>query len=262
MSTAIRQTVSVVLTTENAADMLADCLRSVSWADEILVIDQFSTDDTAALCASYPQCRRIEHRERYLNAAMNFGFEHATGDWIMRIDTDERVTPELAREVQGILSSPPAGVSGYAFWERPVMLGHELRHGYGQRHHRMMMWRRGAARYPVDTSHEELRITGVCQKTVHGYIHLNNPTVGTYLRKTDFWTERDAERADLATSPPGAGRTVIDMARAFYLYYLKLRGYRDGYVGFVDATMRAAYPFVFWAKLRHRWERERGVVDT
>jgi glycosyltransferase involved in cell wall biosynthesis len=252
-----RQTISVVLTTENRARLLEGCLASVAWADEIIVVDQFSTDDTADVCGRYPQCRRTELRD-YVNVCMNLGFAQATSDWVMRIDTDERITSELAGEIAGILRDPPPGVVGFEFWERPVMLGHELRWGFGRRHHRKMMWRRGEAQYGAVDSHEDVVTEGRWLVAEHGYLHLNNPTVGTYLAKTDYWTERDVERAALPSEPPSQYEMVKEMTRAFYLYYLKQRGYRDGWVGLVDATMRSVYQLVYRAKLRHRWEQERG----
>jgi hypothetical protein len=67
------------------------------------------------------------------------------------------------------------------------------------------------------------------------------------------------ERSTLPDKPPGRWHAVREVARALYLYYFKWRGYRDGWVGLVDAGMRAVYQFVYWCKLRARWEAERGV---
>ena len=254
--TEARDTVSVVLVTENQADLLVDCLASVSWADEIIVVDAHSTDATAEICEGYAQCRRFERRD-YVEANKQFGFEQARCDWVLRIDTDERVTPELAAEVVGILQSPPGDeVTGYEFWERPVMLGRELRHGFGRRHYRQMMWRRGRARHAGLHSHEHLDSSGMWLRGRHGYMHLNYRRVSDYLRKTDYWTERDVERAVLPERPPGALNMAVEAARAFYIYYLKWHGHRDGWVGFLDGSMRGVYQLVYYAKLRGRWEEE------
>ncbi len=250
-------TVTVVIPTKDAADLLRGCLESVAWADEIIVVDMFSTDDTAEVCAAYPQCR-LHQREDYIFGNVNFGFDQASSDWVMRLDTDERITPELAQEIRGLMASATSEVTGYAFWERPVILGRELHHGFGRRHYRKMLFRRGAARYPVRSEHEDLETSGTWLQTQNGYLHHNYRSVRQYLEKTNYYTDRDIERMELPAKAPSARHGATSVARAFYLYYLKTRGYRDGWVGFVDASMRAFYQLVLWAKVRERFESERS----
>jgi glycosyltransferase involved in cell wall biosynthesis len=250
-------TVTVAITTRNAGHLLGDCLASVAFADEIIVVDMFSTDDTADVCAAYPQCRVIHH-EGYMMENLNIAFDEARSDWILRIDTDERLTSELAAEVQNILRDPPDDITGFEFWERPIMLGRELHHGFGRRHYKKSMFRRGAARFRVEHDHEDLDTSGTWLRMKHGYIHFNYPSVGLYLTKMNYYTENDIARTSLGGAHPTTRTLVVEPLRAFYLYYLKYRGYRDGWVGLVDATMRAFYQFVQHAKIRERWERERA----
>jgi glycosyltransferase involved in cell wall biosynthesis len=249
------ETLSVVIPTKNAAGLLEGCLASVSWADEIIVVDMFSTDGTDEVCRRYEQCRLVE-REDYIFGNVNHGIDIAQSDWVMRLDTDERITSELAAEIRSMLADPPDGVAGFEFWERPIILGHELRYGFGRRHYRRMMFRKGSARYPVRSEHEDLITSGVWRRMRHGYLHLNYATVGQYLSKTDYYTDRDLERTDVPERCPSVVTGMTSTARAFYLYYLKYQGVRDGWVGFVDAAMRGVYQLVWWAKLRHRWEQE------
>jgi len=243
-----------VVPTKNSAAVLGDCLQSVAWADELIVVDMFSTDGTAAVCQQYPHCRLIQ-REDYIFGNVNFGFDCARSDWIMRLDSDERVTPELAAEIKAILCDPPPGVDVVECWERIVILGHELRYGFGKRHYRKIMFRRGRAHYKVISEHEDLDVSGGQLRTAAGYMHLNYTTVGQYLAKMDYYTDRDLERMELPAKPPSLTAGILEPLRAFYLYYFKRKGYRDGWVGFVDAGMRAFYQFTYWAKLRERWER-------
>jgi glycosyltransferase involved in cell wall biosynthesis len=255
-----RNGLSVVITTRNQAHLLRDCLQSVAWADEIIAVDDYSTDETPAMFRQYRQCRYFKRRD-YLNGNMNFGFDQVTNPWVMRIDSDERITPELATEIQETLAGPPEGVTGFEFWERPIILGRELRHGYATKHYRKMMWRRAAARYAVHDSHEELETSGIWRRSRHGYLHISHPSVSQYLIKTNFWTDQDVVRDNLPTKAPKASHAAGEMVRAFYLYYLKRRGYRDGWVGLVDAGMRAFYQFTYWAKLRERWESQHAEAN-
>jgi len=249
-----RETLTAAITTKDAGHLLRDCLASVSFADEIIVVDMFSTDETEVVCAAYPQCRLIRH-QGYMQENLNIAFDEATCDWILRIDTDERLTPELATEIQDILRNPPPGVSGFAFWERVIILGRELTHGWGRKHHRRVLFRRGTARYLVQHDHEDLESTGVWRTGTHGYLHYNYSAVRHYLEKMNYYTENDSKRAELKQAPR-ARDAVIESTRAFYLYYLKYEGFRDGWVGFIDAGMRGFYQFVLWAKLREQWERK------
>jgi glycosyltransferase involved in cell wall biosynthesis len=261
ISETARQTLTVAIPTKDAADLLADCLASVAWADEIIVVDMFSSDDTEEVCARYPQCRFFQ-RSDYIFGNLNFAFEHATSDWVMRLDSDERITPELAKEIRAILANPPHDVTGFEFWERPFVLGRELRHGFGRKHYRKILFRRGAARYPVRHEHEDLDSgDGVWLRGRHGYVHLNYNAVREYLTKTNYYTEQDVARAALPAAVPGQRDAFVNSARAFYLYYLKYQGFRDGWVGLLDASMRSVYQLVYWAKLRERWEQEHEQVS-
>jgi glycosyltransferase involved in cell wall biosynthesis len=260
MSDARRETLTVAITTKNAAHLLGDCLASVCFADEIIVVDMFSTDETAAVCAGYPQCTLIQH-EGYMQENLNIAFDRASGDWVLRIDTDERLTPELAAEIQSILRDPPEGVTGFEFWERPIILGTELRNGFGRKHHRKVLFRRGHARYLVRHDHEDLETSGTWLRGRNGYLHYNYTHVRQYLEKMNYYTDNDSARARLDREPRLID-AALDTARPFYLYYLKWRGYRDGWAGFVDAGMRSVYQFVYWAKLRERWEREHEGRDA
>jgi glycosyltransferase involved in cell wall biosynthesis len=260
ISETARQTLTVAIPTKDVADLLADCLASVAWADEIIIVDMFSSDDTEEVCARYPQCRFFQ-RSGYIEANVNYAFDQATSDWVLRLDSDERITPELAWEIQSILADPPKDVTGFEFWERPFILGRELHYGFGQKHYRKLLFRRGAARYPLKHYHEELETSGTWVRGKHSYVHLNYTEVRDYLVKTNLYTDGDALRADLPVKAPVVLDATREAARAFYLYYLKRRGFRDGWIGFLDAGMRSVYQFVYWAKLRERWERERRMPD-
>lgn len=253
-STSSRATLTVVIPTRNVAHIIADCLASVAWADEILVIDMSSTDGTQAICSGFDRCRVID-RHDYIFGNVNHGIDQATSDWILRLDSDERITPELAVEIQGILADPAPSADGYLCWERIFILGRELRHGFGRRHHRRILFRPGVARYAVAREHEDLEWTGHWEETEHGYVHLNYRSVAHYLQKMDYYIEKDLDRTELPETTPSAWRGILEAARAFYYYYLKLQGFRDGWVGLLDASMRAIYQWVAYAKLRERWER-------
>jgi glycosyltransferase involved in cell wall biosynthesis len=251
-----------VIPTKDSADLLRDCLASVAWADEIIVVDMFSTDDTAEVCAAYPQCVLHQRQDLYLLGNVNFGFDQARSDWVMRLDTDERITPELADEIRELVRAAPADVTGYQFWERPIVMGRELRHGYGRRHHRKMLFRRGSARYPLRTEHDDLKTSGTWLHAQNGYLHFNYDSVSEFVAKVHFYTDRDVARAELPARRPPLWRGPLECVRALYLYVVKWQGFRDGRVGLMDAGLRGYYQVVQWRKLRHRFDQERAAASN
>jgi glycosyltransferase involved in cell wall biosynthesis len=251
-------TVTVVIPTKNAAHLLRESLPTVSWADEIVVVDEFSSDDTLAVCASYPQCV-VYQREGYIFARANYGFERARSDWVMRLDSDEWITPELAEEIPTLIRSVADDVVGFSFWERPVVMGRELRHGWGSRHFRRMLFRRGAAHYPVRSEHEALEGDGTWLQGKHGYLHFNYASPREFVAKMHEYIGYDMERAELPAHRPPLWRGWLGFAQAFYFYYLKLQGFRDGRVGVIDAALRSHYRWAEHRALRRRFDAERGA---
>lgn len=250
MTQAPRSTLTIVIPTRNAEEFIVECLASVSWADEVIVVDMFSTDATVEICRRFSNTRVIQ-REDYIFGNVNHGFELATGDWTMRLDSDERISADLANEIQRMLAHPPDGVTGFFFRQRIIILGHWLRRGRGLNSRREMLFRTGAVRYTVQSEHESLPTDASWREMQGHYIHLNYQSVSQYLRKTDYYTTRDAERL-APNEAPSLARGLIEPARAFYFHYLKRRGFLDGWIGLLDAGMMATYQFVQWAKQREQ----------
>jgi len=252
-----RETLTVVIPTKNSAALIGDCLESVKWVDEIIVVDMYSTDATSAICASYPNVRFFQ-RDDYIFGNMNFGFAKASADWTMRLDSDERVTPTLAVEIQNILKQPVADVNGYYFHEVLIVLGHALRHGRGLNRRREMMFRTGHVRYNVTSEHESLPTDETWRQLNGSYIHLNYQSVSQYLTKTDYYTARDIERMSLSTRPR-LRSGIVEPLRTFYVQYFKRRGFSDGWPGLLDAGMMALYQFVQWAKMQEHYQAQLGA---
>ena len=121
------QRLSVVMIARNAADVLPDCLSSVSWADEIILLDSGSTDNTVSLATAAGVNVHIETDWQGYGIQRQRAQQHATGDYILMIDTDERVTPPLRRAIQAVLAAP-ADNTVYSINRRNLFLGRFMRH--------------------------------------------------------------------------------------------------------------------------------------
>lgn len=249
------ESVSVIIPTYNAARTLRQCLDALTWADQVIVVDMFSTDGTPEICASYPNVRFVQ-RKGYIYENVNYGFDQAETDWVIRLDSDEVIGAELRDSVLRVLEDPPEGVSGFLFRGVHLMFGQPMHHGpylpeFCWRKH---MFRRGTARYRCHSEHEDIEATGRLERLPGFYEHFTNPTVSELFAKMNYYTDKDAERySGEEVYPPSRLKVVWRAVKLFLLYYLKYRGYRDGHAGFYCALFRGAlYQSLEAAK---RWER-------
>ena len=152
------KTVSVALITRNEAANLPRTLASVSWAQEIVVVDSGSTDATLEI-ARGAGARVFEEPWTGFGAQKNSAIDKTRGDWILSLDADEEVSPELAREIQALLAGEP-GFSAYRIPRLNHFLGRALRHGGYWPDPKMRLFRRGAARFEERPVHETMQADG------------------------------------------------------------------------------------------------------
>jgi len=226
----------------------------VKWADEIIVVDMFSDDDTLKVCDEYPNAR-VYQRKDYIFANVNFGMDQATSDWTIRLDSDEVVSLELAESIRKVLRSPRAGINGYYFPSIQRIFGEPMRYGVGlpELNKRKCMFRAGTARYECKFEHEDISAQGPFDVLDGNYEHFTNATVSEFIRKMNYYTDKDTERlADSELKPSPPLRVWYRAIRMFILYYFQWRGYRDGYLGFYSSLMRG--PLYVFATEAKRWE--------
>src|SRR6266566_2626412 len=162
-----RPPVSVLIHTLNERDYIEDCLKSVEWADEIYLLDSFSTDGTVEFIRERFPRVRIEQRE-YLGAAAqkNYGIDRTQHDWIFHIDADERVTPGLRQEILGTLDGE-LKYWAYSVGRRNFMLGRPVRFSGLQRDRVTRLFHRKHARYPNLRVHADLLVDGETAALAH-----------------------------------------------------------------------------------------------
>jgi glycosyltransferase involved in cell wall biosynthesis len=271
-------TLSVVMPTKNCLGLVRASLPSLAFADEIVVVDMFSTDGTAEYVRATPRTKLIQ-RDGYIEENVNVGIDAAIGDWIYLADSDEIPTPELQREMRAVIEDAPPAVNGYYIPNAVYWSGQQLRYGPqydpkakvpGERFRRRL-FRRGSARFAAETYHEDLSTTGEWGYLTHRYDHYTIPTLSRWFEKTNFYTTGDAERIDCSRmSIPLLGLKMIVLPlKEFLVFYLKRRGYKDGVLGIVTCGSYAATKFMqqakLWEQRIHRddpdWKKPRSAVD-
>jgi len=255
-----RQTISVVIPTRNVEPIIRRCLDSVAFADEVVIVDMYSTDDTERVCRSYPNVRFFR-RQDYIYGNFNYGLEQATSDWILRLDSDEVINPELQREVLRVLEAPPEGVNGFYFPSVQYMFGEPMRHGVGlpELCLRLCLFRKGKARYLVKSEHEGLTADGPFGVLGGYYEHFTNYTTSEVIQKYDYYTSKDVERVPVQElGPPSVWRILYRCVRRFIWSYIQRKGYRDGALGFFSSAFRG--PVYILIEEAKRWERWKAAV--
>ena len=155
-SVSLRPTLSVVVITRNEEARIRACLDSVAWADDIVVVDAESEDKTARIAREVTERVFVRPWPGFA-AQKNFAIEQARSDWVLSLDADETVTPELREEIQTLLGAP-AALDGYAVRRRNIFWGRWVRHGGLYPDWQLRVFRRGRGRFVERVVHESVRV--------------------------------------------------------------------------------------------------------
>ena len=248
-----RATLSVVVVTLNEEERIRECLDSVAWADEVIVVDAESQDKTAAIARELTDHVIVRPWPGF-PAQKNFGLDRATGDWILSVDADETVSPELRAEVTAILGGGATAV-GYAVPRRNVFWGRWVRHGGLYPDWQIRLFRRGRGRFSERAVHESVMIDGAVARLEGHLQHRSYRDVADFLARADRYTSLAAEEWLAAGRPSRPLRDmVVRPVGRFLRMYVARAGFLDGWRGFLLATLYAYYVFMRSAKV---WEKAR-----
>lgn len=246
--------ISVVISARNEEAKLARCLTSLrQFADEIIVIDNESTDKTLTIARAYTSHIYKKKNTSMLNVNKNFGFTKATGDWVFSIDGDEEVPAELAQEIKEKVVSPQ--VVGYWTPRRNIIFGKWITHGLWWPDKQLRLFRRGRGKFPCRHVHEYLEVDGQTGQLTNSITHYNYETISQFIQKMDtIYTVSEVQKLidtnyQLAWYD-GFRFPVSD----FVKIYFAQEGYKDGLHGLVLSMLQAFYSFIVFAKL---WERQK-----
>ena len=246
-----RPPVTAIIHTLNEIEHIEECIRSVEWADEIYLVDSFSTDGTVERAREKFPRVRIEQRQ-YLGAAAtkNYAIDRAAHDWIFVIDADERVTPELRDEILRTLEGP-LDHWAYSVGRRNFMLGKEVKYSGLQRDRVTRLFHREHARYPNKRVHADLLVDGATFDLRHKMLHYYIRTFDHMIAKMTRYANWGAAQMFIEGKTTGAvdiaGHTIGKFVRDFILNL----GFLDGVRGLISVGMHVYYTFWKYAKL---WE--------
>jgi glycosyltransferase involved in cell wall biosynthesis len=248
-----REPLSVCIVCRDEAENIRACLASVAWADEIIVVDSGSTDETVAIAREFTDKVVFNAWPGYIEQK-NFALDHATHAWALCLNADERVSPELAAEIKQKLAAIKKGqtrCNGFEMPRRTFYLGRWINHGGWYPDKKVRFVRRDSARWAGTNPHDHMQVDGEVGALTGDIHHYTYRDIADHLVTINNFTTVAAKEM-LAK---GKGLPLLHMLfnpglRFLRMYCLRL-GFLDGMAGFVVASLASYYVFLKYAKL---WE--------
>jgi (heptosyl)LPS beta-1,4-glucosyltransferase len=244
---------SIVISAYNEEAKLARTLKSIQWADEIIVVDNESTDGTKEIAKKYHATVYTRPNKAMLNENKNFGFTKATQKWILNLDADEEIPEELAQEIKKNIDNDE--IDGYWISRKNIIFGKWIQHGLWWPDRQLRLFQKNKGEFPCKHVHEYVEVKGKTAQLAEPFIHYNYETVSQYLHKLDtIYTENEV----LNKQKNGYVLMWHDAVRFpvsdFVKIYFAQEGYKDGLHGLVLALLQSFYSLIVFAKL---WEKEK-----
>lgn len=244
--------VTVVVTTFNSEKTIEATLRSVrEVSNEIIVVDGTSSDSTLTIVKKYTDKIFVRENHQMLNINKNFGFSKAASEWILCLDSDECVTPELSEEILKI--SEHVNVNGYFIPRKNIIFGKWIEHTGWYPDPQLRLFRKGTGRFEEKHVHEFIKIEGEVETLSNPMTHLNYESIDQFLNKMiKIYTVSEAEnliRGGYKYNPFDIIRMPLS---EFLKRYFAEQGYKDGMHGLVLSALMAFYHLVVFLKI---WEK-------
>lgn len=237
-------TLSIVLATFNEEKNLPACLDSVKdLADEIIIVDGSSTDETVEVAKEYEAKVKITTNKPIFHINKQKAIDMATKDWILQLDADERVTPELKKEILLAISNKQSAISGYWIPRKNWFLGRFLTKGGVYPDYTLRLYKRGKGRLPQKSVHEQAEVLGKVDYLKSPLIHMADTNFSRYLVRWGRYTDLIASELKVKKNNLllAINYLLIKPVWWFLLTYVRHKGFMDSWQGFV---------FSFFSSLR------------
>ncbi len=253
----MRQPLSVIVPCKNESRNIGACIESFyAIADEIIIADSGSSDDTLEIAATYPKVRIIERDYRTSGDFKNWAIPQASHCWVLIVDADERITSDLANEIVGELTTGPKS-DGYWIFRDNHFMGHSQRYGDARRDAVIRLFHRDRGRYEGPSDHGEINIaTGLVGRLRNKMTHYSVWEYDQLLDKYRRYTTLQAQQWDDKGVDTSYFKLLVRPAFRFFREFILQGAILDGKVGLQTAWMAAFYSFSKQARL---WERKHRI---
>jgi glycosyltransferase involved in cell wall biosynthesis len=241
--------ISAIILTKNEQSMIVNCIETLRWCQEVIVIDSQSTDSTVQLAKRAGAMVYSTDKESF-DQRRNYGLEKARAKWVLYIDADERVSPDLAQEIDQITSD--SNISAIRFRRENIHYGREMKHGGWENDWVSRAFQKDALTGWTGKIHESPNFTGKEIAAKHPLIHFTHRNMVEGLYKTIQWTGFEAELLNESGHPPVTVTTLFRKTMMeFYRRAFRHGGRKDGIEGWIEAFVQAFNKFIVYERL---WE--------
>ncbi|MBI3009964.1 MAG: glycosyltransferase family 2 protein [Candidatus Omnitrophica bacterium] len=237
---------SVVILTKNEAHRIRDCIESVAWADEVLVVDDESTDDTPAIAESLG-AKVVRRKMDIEGKHRNWAYAQARHEWILSLDADERVTAELAKEIRSLFSGKTP-YETYCIPRRNFIGDRWVRFGGWYPSAQMKLFKRSVFRWEETTVHPRAISDKAWGALSHDLVHLSYRNRQDFIAKQDRHTTLEAQKWFTDGRKVPLGKALWRTIDRFLRTWLFKQGFREGELGFFVARMAAQYQWSSYRK--------------
>jgi len=242
---------SAVILTKNSEETLTDCLSSISWINEIVVVDENSSDETVEIAKKFGALV-IETNNTNFSEKRNLGAKNCSSEWIFYIDDDEKITADLKKEILSSINN--SNISGYAIPRKNILLGHEMKHGGWWPDYVLRLIKKKDLVGWKGKLHEQPEIKGEVGKLINPLIHNSHRSLSTMVEKTNKWSEIEAELLFKSNHPKMTWWRFFSVAfREFWYRGIVKLGFLDGSTGVIEIIYQMYSRMITYAKL---WEMQ------
>ena len=238
---------SIIIIAKNESANIRDCIESVSWADEIIVVDSGSEDETVSIASSMGAKVYVHDDWPGFGPQKNRALGYATGDWVFSIDADERVTPELRAEIEQAMREAKA--DGYFCPRLSQFCGKFIHHSGWYPDYVLRLFRRGLGRFSDSLVHEIVKLDGRTERLRNPLLHYSYLNKRDVERKVEQYSSAAARQMHEAGKRSNLLGAALSGGWAFFRTYLLRLGILDGLAGFDIARMNARTTYLKYRKL-------------
>lgn len=247
--------ISAVVLTKNEEKNIVDCLETLVWCDEALVIDDGSEDRTVEISKKMGASVFVRSLNKDFSQQRNFGLSRTKGEWVLFVDADERISPELAREIKyQIANRKNNDRNGFYIKRRDFMWGRELKYGETGNIKLLRLARKDAGRWE-GAVHEEWKIKGKTGELKNPLFHYPHQTISEFLKEINFYTDLRAKELYMSDIPIYWTSIILYPKLKFIYNYFIKAGFLDGLPGFIFALLMSFHSFLVRGKLWLLWKK-------
>jgi len=243
--------VSVAIITKDEEANIEDALKSVSEAREIVVVDAFSTDSTIEICKKYTD-HIFQHKWQGYARQKQIAIDHCTSPWILILDADERVTPELKKEITDLL--PETDYDGFYIPRKNYFLGKWIKHGGWWPDYTLRLFKKERGRFEPREVHEKVIVDGKVGYLKNPLIHYTYWSMSDFIKRMENYSTLSSLEIQKEGQKAGIFSLTVKPAITFVNMYFFRGGFFDGRRGFILAILYSFYTFLKYAKT---WEGQR-----